>query len=160
MMTRCSTVEHTNFLHYVQSMNFSKTVSLAIASVFFVTSCVDVAPSPSSVDKCADDKCLSPQDEPPPVSQADDSMSIAAEECLWCLGAASEACLDENEDCLSSIACKAWKECTESCVVNDSSGICYDSCDASIHTFFTPTKVKTCNCDICYAQCFNMCPEQ
>lgn len=140
-------------------MRFSKTISLAIASVFFVTSCIDVAPSPPSNSKCGDDKCLSPQEEPPPASP-DDSTSIAAEECLWCLGAASEACLDENEDCLSSMSCKVWKDCTESCVINDAEEICYNSCDESIQTLFTPSKVKTCNCDVCYAQCFNMCPQQ
>jgi len=138
---------------------FTFKIAVAITTaVFFVSACTDV-PQPHRKNGCADSNCLPAIEEPPgSVSQVDES-SVSSEECLWCLGAASEACIEENEDCLSSFSCRAWKECTETCAVTSPQESCYHSCDSSVKEFFTPLKMKTCNCDVCYAQCFNMCAE-
>lgn len=140
-------------------MHFFKVISSVVAIAFITTSCTELTSTATSSSKCSDGKCLPPQEEPPPAPQPADEMSIAAEECLWCLGSASEACLDENQDCLSSLACKSWRDCTESCISNNFDENCYNSCDAAADSFFTPSKVKTCNCEICYSQCLNMCPQ-
>ena len=131
-----------------------------ITVISFMASCAtDSQLTTSSKGNCGDGKCLPPE-EPPPVSSEFDEFSVAAEECLSCLDVTSTACLDEFSDCSMSFACRSWQDCNASCVVNDSDSACYDSCNLETQGFFTPEKLKSCSCEVCYAQCFNMCPPE
>lgn len=140
---------------------FLKTIAFVTATIFLATSCMEPPPPQSHPqDSGCKEKCLPPSEEPPGPSDEEVALSVAAEACLWCLGAASEACIDENEDCLTSLSCQAWKSCTETCVVTDQQDACYNSCDFPVADSSEPVKVKSCNCDVCYSQCLNMCPQQ
>lgn len=138
---------------------FRSTIAICTSITVLIASCTDTH-STQPKNKCADTDCLAPEE--PPAGQAqlssEDQVSIAAEECLWCLGSASEACFDEAQDCIQSFSCQAWKECNETCVTHDLDETCYESCDAPMQEFFTPEKMKSCSCEVCYAQCINMCP--
>jgi hypothetical protein len=87
-------------------------------------------------------------------------VSLAAVECLDCVRSLSTVCVEEAAECSASLSCKVWTECTEGCILLDSDPSCYAACDEPTHEFFTPQKMKKCSCEICYAQCLNMCPTQ
>lgn len=128
---------------------------------FFVASCALEQPPTSSKIECDGNKCLVPEEFTPNKDSFDDAaLSLLAEECLSCLDMLPSACLDEYSDCVESLSCKAWKDCNDSCVTNDKDYECYEICSSEVQDFFTPNKLKSCSCEICYAQCFNMCPAQ
>lgn len=139
---------------------FRRTVQV-FTIISFMTSCAaDPQPltSSSSKNPCGDSKCLPPEE--PPAENSTDPFSAAAEECLSCLNVTSTACLDEFEDCSMSLACRSWKDCNTSCVVSDDESTCYEVCDSVVQDFYTPEKLKSCSCEVCFAQCFNMCPPE
>lgn len=138
---------------------FRRTIQV-ITIISFAASC---AAEPSqltanSKGPCLGEKCLPPEEPPADATSDESAFSVAAEECLSCLGVTSTACLDEFEDCSMSLACRSWRDCNSSCVVNDDESVCYEVCDSTAEDFFTPEKLKSCSCEVCYAQCFNMCP--
>lgn len=137
---------------------FLRTIQ-AFVALTFITSCVS-DPTPTSKSACGDSCCL-PSEEPPPALVQDvDAISVAAEECLSCLGVTATACLDEYENCVTSLSCRSWQQCNSECVIKNEDVVCYDVCDDNAQDFYTPEKLKSCSCEVCYAQCFNMCPPE
>ena len=136
-----------------------QTISVIMVLVF-TAGCISDTPQSVPQPKCDDGKCLPPEEPPAEISTEDPAITVAAEECLSCLGMTASACLDEYQDCSMSLGCRAWRECNDSCVITNEENSCYETCDLGVQDFYTPEKLKTCSCEVCYAQCFNMCPPE
>ena len=136
---------------------FRKTVA-TIITIAFVSSCAE-SPKAQTKSTCGDDKCINVQEEPPLQQTEEKSISVAAEDCLSCLDSTSQTCFEQMMDCDLSINCQTWKDCNNACIVSDASKQCTLDCDYPVREFFTPLKLKSCECEICYFSCFNMCEE-
>ena len=138
----------------------SKKLISTVVLVCFTASCLD-APLPAPQPSPGDTVAVLPSEEPPAVPPTfEGDVSVVASDCLDCLGSLSSVCVDETAECTASLSCNVWLECTENCVLRDGDETCHEVCDDPTHEFFTPQKMKKCSCEVCYAQCLNMCPAQ